>query len=180
MMGAALSASAAAPQNQVPPLPREIAVEDPPVFPLKDVVRGLKGHGYTVFASADGPERFEFEVLGVLRGYLGPGEDLIIAQLRGEKIERTGVIAGMSGSPAYIDGKLVGAVGYRFGNFTKDPIAGITPIERMKAVALAPSGGVRSPATGAVTRTGAQLAQTAWSNLDVLPKREYWLKLAPQ
>ena len=113
--------------------------DGPPVFPLVDVKRGLRGEGYTVFASADGPERFEFVVLGVMKGYLGPGEDLIIARLVGEKIEHTGVISGMSGSPVFVDGKLVGAVGYRFGAFTKEPIAGITPIERMLAVGDAPT-----------------------------------------
>jgi hypothetical protein len=117
---------------------KKIAVENPPVFPLAKVKRGVRGHGYTVFASARGPEPFEFEVLGVMRGYLGPGEDLIIARLQGEQIEKTGVIAGMSGSPVYVDGQLMGAVGYRFGMFTDEPIAGITPIERMLAVAKSP------------------------------------------
>lgn len=113
----------------------DVAVENPPIFPLSEVRRGLEGIGYTVFESASGPEAFGFVVLGVMRNYLGPGEDLIIAKLTGERIERTGVISGMSGSPVYIDGRLVGAVGYRFGSFTEDPIAGITPIERMLAVA---------------------------------------------
>ncbi len=135
-----VAAAAAAPL-----LPRDpqasaiVDVQDPPVFPLADVRPGQKGTGYTVFSSRGGPEPFSFEVLGVMRGYLGPGEDLIIAKLSGEQIERTGVIAGMSGSPAYIDGRLVGAVGYRFGQFTKDPIAGITPIERMKTGAPLPT-----------------------------------------
>ncbi|MCP4502557.1 MAG: hypothetical protein GY822_21615 [Deltaproteobacteria bacterium] len=110
-------------------------VENPPILSLNKIERGQKGIGYTVFASARGAEPFGFEILGVMRGYLGPGEDLIIAKLTGEQIERTGVISGMSGSPAYVDGKLIGAVGYRFGSFTKDAIAGITPIERMLAVA---------------------------------------------
>ncbi len=131
--------------SAAPPLPRDplasavVDVEDPPIFPLQDIRPGQKGTGYTVFSSMKGAEPFSFEVLGVMRGYLGPGEDLIIARLVGEQIERTGVIAGMSGSPAYIDGKLVGAVGYRFGQFTKDAIAGITPIERMKTGAPLPT-----------------------------------------
>jgi hypothetical protein len=136
----------------------KVALEGPPVFPLEDVQRGLKGVGYTVFESALGPEAFEFEVLGVMRGYLGPGEDLIIAELKGEKIERTGVISGMSGSPVYVDGKLVGAVGYRFGTFTDKPIAGITPIERMLAVSSPYQGLKASPASGPPQR----LAATAW------------------
>jgi hypothetical protein len=125
------------------PAPRgvsaDIARENPPVMALKDVHAGQRGRGYTVFASARGPEPFDVEILGVMHGYLGPGEDLIIAKLSGAQIERTGVIAGMSGSPVYIDGKLVGAVGYRFGQFTKDPIAGITPIERMMTARTTPS-----------------------------------------
>jgi hypothetical protein len=136
-----------------------VAVEDPPIFPLKDIQAGMKGNGYTVFSTRDGPEPFAFEVLGVLRSYLGPGEDLIVARLTGEKIERTGVIAGMSGSPAYIDGKLVGAVGYRFGAFTDEPIAGITPIERMLTVAAPVAGARPSPATR--TSTG---SMTSWGS----------------
>jgi hypothetical protein len=149
---AAVSLLAAAPAAPVSrdPAPREalprdplasarVDVDDPPIFPLTDIRPGQKGTGYTVFSSRNGPEEFGFEVLGVMRGYLGPGEDLIIAKLVGAQIERTGVIAGMSGSPAYIDGKLVGAVGYRFGQFTKDPIAGITPIERMLTGAPLPT-----------------------------------------
>ncbi len=123
------------------------------MFPLAEVREGMTGHGYTVFRSTKGPERFDFVVLGVMRGYLGPGEDLIIAQLTGERIERTGVISGMSGSPAYIDGKLVGAVGYRFGSFTKDAIAGITPIERM-LTARDPPVGVRTAQARPATKWG--------------------------
>lgn len=100
------------------------------IFPLSQIKRGQRGIGYTVFA-ADTPEPFDVEVLGVMEGMLGPGRSVILARLSGEKIAFTGVIAGMSGSPVYIDGRLVGAVAYRFGSFTKEPIAGITPIEDM-------------------------------------------------
>lgn len=100
------------------------------LFPLEAVRRGQRGVGFTVF-EADVPEPFGVEVLGVLEGMLGPGEDVILARLTGGRIEFTGVIAGMSGSPVYIDNRLVGAVAYRFGSFSKEPIAGITPIERM-------------------------------------------------
>ncbi|MEL6185417.1 MAG: hypothetical protein AAFU79_12410, partial [Myxococcota bacterium] len=103
------------------------------LFPLAEVRRGLTGVGFTVF-EADVPEPFGVEVLGVLEGMLGPGEDVILARLTGERIRFTGVISGMSGSPVYIDGRLVGAVAYRFGSFAKEPIAGITPIERMLPV----------------------------------------------
>jgi hypothetical protein len=100
------------------------------IYPLAKIKRGDKGIGYTVFA-ADKAEPFEFEVLGLLENMLGPKKHVILARLSGEQIEFTGVISGMSGSPVYIDGLLVGAVSYRFGMFSKEPIAGITPIESM-------------------------------------------------
>lgn len=148
-----LSSVAAAVPPVDPSVPKAIAVEDPPIFPLKDIKPGQRGKGYTVFESGLGPEPFEAVILGVMKGFLGPGEDLIIARLVGEKIERTGVISGMSGSPVYIDGKLVGAVGYRFGAFTKDAIAGITPIERMMTAADLPA---------AVARKGSHRATSQW------------------
>jgi hypothetical protein len=76
----------------------------------------------------------DVEILGVLRGARGPHRDLILARLHGAKPEYTGVVAGMSGSPVYIDGKLAGALSYRIGQFSKEPIAGITPIEQMLEV----------------------------------------------
>ena len=76
----------------------------------------------------------QVEVLGVLRGARGPGQDLILARLHGDKPEYTGVVEGMSGSPVFIDGKLAGSLSYRIGQFTKEPIAGITPIEQMLEV----------------------------------------------
>jgi len=85
---------------------------------------------WTVFEGT-APEPMQVEILGVLRGARGPGQDLILARLHGAKPEYTGVVAGMSGSPVYIDGKLAGALSYRIGQFTKEPIAGITPIEQM-------------------------------------------------
>jgi hypothetical protein len=74
------------------------------------------------------------EIIGILRGARGPGQDMILAQLHGAKAEYTGVVEGMSGSPVYIDGKLLGSLSYRIGQFTKDPIAGITPIEQILEV----------------------------------------------
>jgi hypothetical protein len=70
----------------------------------------------------------------LLKDALGPGQDMILARLHGDKPEYTGVVAGMSGSPVYIDGRLVGALSYRIGQFSKEPIAGITPIESMLQV----------------------------------------------
>ena len=88
---------------------------------------------WTVFQGSI-PEPMQVEILGVLRGARGPGQDLILAKLHGAKPEFTGVVAGMSGSPVYIDGRLAGALSYRIGQFTKEPIAGITPIEQMLEV----------------------------------------------
>ena len=76
----------------------------------------------------------EVEILGVLRGARGPGHDMILAQLHGAKPEYTGVVAGMSGSPVYIGNRLLGSLSFRVGEFSKDPIAGITPIEQMLEV----------------------------------------------
>ncbi len=102
-------------------------------FPLKDIRAGQMGVAYTVFQGVT-PEPMAVEILGVLKNSLGPGRDLILAQLKGAKPEYTGVVAGMSGSPVYIDGKLAGALSYRIGEFSKEPIAGITPIESMLQV----------------------------------------------
>ncbi|HEX8338227.1 MAG TPA: hypothetical protein VF621_16030 [Pyrinomonadaceae bacterium] len=98
-------------------------------YPLEDVRAGQKGVARTVFAGAV-PEEFNLEVLGVLPGFPAPRKSVIIARLSGAQVERTSVFAGMSGSPVFIDGKLVGAIAYAF-PFAKEPIAGITPIKQM-------------------------------------------------
>src|ERR1700744_3716187 len=83
-------------------------------FPLSEVKRGMKGGAYTVFEGVN-PEPMQVEILGILRDALGPGQDMILARLHGDKPEYTGVVAGMSGSPVYIDGRMVGAISYRIG-----------------------------------------------------------------
>jgi hypothetical protein len=103
------------------------------IYPLAQVHRGLHGVAYTVFEGTQ-PEAMDVEILGVLKNVLGPEQDMILARLHGSKPEYTGVVAGMSGSPVYIDGKLLGALSYRIGQFSKEPIAGITPIAEMLAV----------------------------------------------
>jgi len=100
------------------------------LFPLDQVRPGMKGVASTIFAGRE-VENFELEVVGVLRNFAGPQQDLILVRLLGEKVNYTGVVAGMSGSPVYIQGKLLGALSFRFGVFTKEPIAGVTPIESM-------------------------------------------------
>lgn len=102
-------------------------------FPLSEVRRGLHGVAYTVFEGVT-PEPMEVEILGLLRDAIGPKQDMILARLHGPKAEYTGVVAGMSGSPVYIDGKLLGALSFRIGQFSKEPIAGITPIAQMLEV----------------------------------------------
>ncbi|HLW54753.1 MAG TPA: SpoIVB peptidase S55 [Candidatus Angelobacter sp.] len=102
----------------------------PQVMAVDDLRPGMKGTAYTVFQGTQ-PEPMGVEVLGVLRNMLGPRSDLILVRLHGDKPEYTGVVAGMSGSPVYIDGKIVGAISYRIGSFSKEPIAGVTPIGQM-------------------------------------------------
>lgn len=103
-------------------------------YPLEEVHHGLQGVAYTVFEGVK-PEPMGVEILGLLHNALGPGQDMILARLEGTKPEYTGVVAGMSGSPVYVDGKLLGAISYRIGMFSKEPIAGITPIKQMLEVA---------------------------------------------
>lgn len=102
-------------------------------FPLSEIRRGQQGVAYTVFEGTK-PEPMGVEILGVLRNAIGPRLDMILARLEGTKPDYTGVVAGMSGSPVYIDGRLVGALSYRIGQFSKEPIAGITPISEMLGV----------------------------------------------
>src|SRR5258705_6045940 len=99
------------------------------LFPLEDLRPGMKGTARTVFSGTETQE-FGVEILGVIPGYPGPRQSAIIARLSGANVEKTGVFAGMSGSPVYIDGKIVGAIAFSF-PFSKEPIAGITPIKQM-------------------------------------------------
>ena len=101
-------------------------------LPLVEVKEGMRGTARTVFRGSE-PEEFNVEILGVLPGGVGPKQDLIIGRLSGGGADRTAVFAGMSGSPVYINGKLVGAISYSF-PFAKEPICGITPIEQMIAI----------------------------------------------
>jgi len=113
----------------------------PAVFPLEEVQPGLEGTGKTVFSGAK-VEEFHVRILGVLKN-AGPKQSIILARLSGGPLEKTGILQGMSGSPVYIDGRLLGAVALAF-PFTREPIAGIRPIEEMLRVS--PSGGAGSAA----------------------------------
>ncbi len=100
------------------------------IMPESQVKPGMHGVAYTVFEGTK-PEPMDVEILGTLGSMAGPKSDVILARLHGAKVEYTGVVAGMSGSPVYIDGKLIGAIAYRIGEFSKEPIAGITPAANM-------------------------------------------------
>src|SRR6267154_793753 len=103
---------------------------DTPQMSVTEIRPGMVGIGRTVF---DGTQVQEFKahILGVIENVIGTQRNLILARLEGGPLANTGVIAGMSGSPVYIDGKLIGAVSYSLGSFSKEPIAGITPIAEM-------------------------------------------------
>jgi len=113
------------------------AQDMPAIFPLSQVQAGMKCVVYTIF-TGDEIEKVDLVVLGVLHNALGPKQDIILVQLLGEKVEHTGVVAGMSGSPVYYEGKLVGALSLKLGAFTKEAIGGVTPIENMLDVEKAP------------------------------------------
>ncbi|NOT28736.1 MAG: hypothetical protein HOP16_21850 [Acidobacteria bacterium] len=103
-------------------------------FPVDELRAGMVGIGKTVF-EGDRLDEFKVHILGVLRNVIGTRRNLILARLEGGPLANTGVIAGMSGSPVYIDGRLLGAVSYSLGQFSKEPIAGITPIDEMTEAA---------------------------------------------
>src|ERR1700756_5174602 len=126
-------------------LPLVAVAQSNETLPLDQVRPGMQGYAYTIFAG-DQVEKFDLEVIGVMPNFLGPRQSIILVQLKGPKVERTGVVAGMSGSPVYLDGKLAGALSLKLGIFTKEPIAGVTPI----ADVLAGGGGsLRSGGAGA-------------------------------
>ena len=102
------------------------------IFPLDELRPGMTAVGRTVF-EGERLDEFKVHIIGVLRNVIGPKRDLILARLEGGPLANAGVIAGMSGSPVYLDGRLVGAVSYSLGEFSKEPIAGITPIAEMIA-----------------------------------------------
>jgi len=99
-------------------------------IPVNEIHAGMLGVAFTVFQGTK-PDSMGVEVLGILRNANGPKGDIILVRLSGEKAQYTGVVAGMSGSPVYLDGKLAGALAFRIGEFSKEPIAGVTPIAEM-------------------------------------------------
>lgn len=125
------------------PLPSDVARAAAPripanrLMPVSEIREGMTGVGYTVFQGT-AIDSFTVTILGILRGYR-PGADLIMARAQSPVLDRTGIQAGMSGSPIYVNGKLVGAVSYTWG-FLKEPLAGITPIEEMLSLLPGPGG----------------------------------------
>lgn len=97
---------------------------------VEEIKPGMKGEARTVL-KGNTVESLPIEVVGVLQNSLGPKMDMVIIRLLGDKAKQFGTVAGMSGSPIYIDGKLMGAISYRIGTFAQDPLAGVTPIKYM-------------------------------------------------
>jgi len=127
-------------------------------IPVEQIHAGMRGVAYTVFQGTK-PEPMDVEVLGVLKNANGPKGDVILIRLGGTKAEYTGVVAGMSGSPVYLNGKLAGAVAFRIGEFSKEPIAGVTPIAEMLEISALD----RDPASAPIEATSAahSLSKTA-------------------
>lgn len=114
----------------------------PPVMPFAELKAGMKGTGKTVF-HGETIENFDVEIVGLLPN-IAPGQDIILARCSGGPLAESGILAGMSGSPVFIDGKLIGAVAYSWG-FSKEAIAGITPITEMLSVGAKDTAGARRP-----------------------------------
>src|SRR5713101_8248304 len=114
-----------------------VAQESNELLPLSKVRACMQGYAYTIFAG-DQVEKFDLVVIGIRDNFLGPKQSIILVQLKGQKVEHTGVVAGMSGNPVYLDGKLAGALSLKLGIFTKEPLAGVTPIEDVLSPPAAP------------------------------------------
>ncbi|HET7698925.1 MAG TPA: SpoIVB peptidase S55 domain-containing protein [Vicinamibacterales bacterium] len=119
------------------------------LMPIEEVKPGMVGVGRTIFEGSE-MQDFKVHILGVLKNVQAPQRNLILARLEGGPLAQTGVIAGMSGSPVYVDGRLVGAVSYSIGAFPKEPIAGITPIGEMIEATADPSPRRTVPAQGRI------------------------------
>ncbi|HEX6126242.1 MAG TPA: hypothetical protein VFZ23_12785 [Pyrinomonadaceae bacterium] len=129
-------------------------------MPLSQLHEGMRGRARTVFRGSEA-EEFDVEILGVVPGAIGPKQDLIVGRLSGGSADRTSVFAGMSGSPVYIDGRLVGAISYSF-PFSKEPICGITPIEQMISIFEQKQGG-KAASSEPRALSFAELASTNWT-----------------
>jgi hypothetical protein len=140
------------------------ATDNPEIFPLSQVKPGMKGVAYTIF-EGDQVEKMDLVVIGILHNAIGPKQDIILVQLVGEKVERTGVVAGMSGSPVYFEGKLAGALSLKLGIFTKDAVGGVTPIENMLDVEKSSAEPQVAPAKASAALTSSQARVRVPENL---------------
>ncbi len=151
-------------------LPAGLLAQD--IMRLAEVKPGMTGIGRTVF-SGERPEEFPIEVVDVMRNFY-PKRSLILIRLKGEKAEHTGVAAGMSGSPIYINGKMIGALSYSIGAFLREPLAGVTPIEEMLEIINRETTRDRElavfvpPAPNKFLEMSLGLTELAWENF--LPK----------
>lgn len=137
------------------------------ILPLEEVRPGMVGEGRTVFAGEE-VESFGVEIVGVLDGAM-PGRSIVLANLSGGPLSHTGVMQGMSGSPVYVDGRLLGAVAYAF-PFAKDPICGITPFEEMVRFTEMPLGTGAAP--GVAAAPGLRFSPAGEPSFDPAPVPE--------
>ena len=146
------------------------------IIPVEQIHAGMHGVAYTVFQGVK-PEPMDVEVLGVLKNANGPKGDIILVRLGGAKAEYTGVVAGMSGSPVYFDGRLAGAVAFRIGEFSKEPIAGVTPISEMLEISAIDHSAVSGPIEAKVGATGS--SKTASPATNTVPVQNFANYLKP-
>ena len=126
------------------------------IFPVRELAPGMRGYTLSDLGDGAGVQKFDVEIVGVLGSY-APKQDLILARiLNSDAIQKSGIIAGMSGSPVYVDGKLVGALAYGW-PFSREPICGITPIQSMLDIRKAPPS-APVPIGGAATRASQFMA----------------------
>lgn len=137
-------------------------------IPINQIHAGMRGVAYTVFQGTK-PESMDVEVLGILKNANGPKGDVILIRLGGAKAEYAGVVAGMSGSPVYLNGKLAGALAFRIGEFSKEPIAGVTPIAEMLEISAMDRGPAPEPIqTKAVAQSTSRTGSPGVSNMPAL------------
>jgi hypothetical protein len=140
--------------------PRTVRATDAPaIIPVSEIKPGMKGVAYTIF-QGDQVEKIDLEVIGILHNAVGPQLDVILVRLLGDKVQQTGVVAGMSGSPVYFDGKLAGALALKLGQFTREAIGGVTPISDMFEIEKAPAA-TANPAMSARIDVPAEFAARA-------------------
>lgn len=146
---------------------------DPNIIPVEDIKPGMKGYALTVF-KGETPDKFEIEVVDVVRDYL-PGQDAVLFSSPDPRMQHSGIVGGMSGSPIYIEGKLAGALAYGY-RFNKDPLGGMAPIENMLEIADLPYrpellDNKRAPRAAGRSGTAAWADQMLALGTDPLPPR---------